>query len=155
MRQSELHAWNGVIFYLAGIIIVFALAPKDVALISLLLLSWADTAASTFGRQFGYLTPKIGANKSLAGSIAAFAMGILAAVLLYVYYLPKYPEVNTESWIMWTPETSNIPLWVLVIICGFVGAVSEAIDIYNIDDNFTIPVLSAVCLYPILYLGKK
>lgn len=152
MRQKEIESYNGVIFYLAGLIFVFSLFPKDIALISLLLLSWADTSASTFGRAFGYLTPKIGPNKSLAGSIAAFATGIISAVILYQYFIPKYSYFNTENDIMWTPETSMLPFPLFTVLCGFIGAFSEVVDINGIDDNFTIPVLSAIGIYAIVRL---
>lgn len=155
MRQKEINSYNGVIFYLVGIIFVFSFFPKDVSLVSLLLLSWADTSASTFGRAYGHLTPKIGSGKSLAGSLAAFATGVISAVILYLHFIPKYSQYNQPGDILWTPETSYIPFPVLVLICGVVGAVSEAIDIYDIDDNLTIPALSALCLYPILYFSQK
>ncbi|VVT57286.1 uncharacterized protein SAPINGB_P005642 [Magnusiomyces paraingens] len=155
MRQKEINSYNGVIFYLIGLIFVFSFFPKDVSLISLLLLSWADTAASTFGRAYGHLTPKIGNGKSLAGSLAAFATGVISAVLLYKYFIPKYNYNNLPGDIFWTPETSFIPFSLLVLICGLIGAISEAIDIYEIDDNLTIPALSAIILYFILYFSQK
>lgn len=155
MRQKEIDSYNGVIFYLAGLIFVFSLFPKDIALISLLLLSWADTSASTFGRAFGYLTPKIGPNKSLAGSIAAFATGIVSAVILYQYFIPKFSYYNSSSDIMWKPENSILSFPLFTLCCGFIGAFSEAIDIQGIDDNLTIPVLSAIGLYTIVRLTSS
>ena len=50
MRESEVKGWNGVIWYLAGTICVLVVFPKDVSTLSIMLLSWCDTAASTFGR---------------------------------------------------------------------------------------------------------
>lgn len=155
MRQQEINSYNGVIFYLAGLIIVFSFFPKDVALISLLLLSWADTSASTFGRAFGHLTPKVGPSKSLAGTLAAFATGIVSALILYQHFIPKYQQFNRPGDIMWTPEMSKLSLPLLTLCCGFVGAFSEAIDIRGIDDNFTIPVLSAIGLYSIIKFTAK
>lgn len=155
MRQKEINSYNGVIFYLAGLIIVFSFFPKDVALISLLLLSWADTSASTFGRAFGHLTPKVGPSKSLAGSMAAFTTGIISAVILYQHFIPKYQQFNSTSDIMWSPETSKLSFPILTLCCGFVGAFSEAIDVRGIDDNFTIPVLSAIGLYSLIYFTSK
>lgn len=158
MRKREEHdAFNGVMWYLLGLIIVFSIFPKDVSLVSVLLLSWADTAASTFGRAYGHLTPKLfgSKRKSLAGSIAAFVTGVVCATLIYQYFLPAYPEVNADSNIMWSPETSDIPFWLLALMSGFVGAISEAIDVYEIDDNITIPILSASFLWPIIKLGMK
>lgn len=155
MREKEVTAYNGVIWYLLGLVIVFSVVPKDVALLSVLLLSWSDTAASTFGRAYGHLTPRFG-NKSLAGSIASFATGVISAIVLYKYFIPVYSHVNQiPGDVMWTPETSNIQFPVLVLIIGLVAAVSEGIDVYDIDDNFTIPVLTGFIMWPVLKLGMK
>lgn len=154
MREKEVNSYNGVIWYLLGLVIVFSLFPKDVSLLSVLLLSWADTAASTFGRAYGHLTPKFG-NKSLAGSLASFATGSICAILLYKYFIPAYSYYNKPGDIMWTEETSSIPFPLLVLLAGLVGAVSEAIDVYGIDDNFTIPVLTGFFMWPVLKLGMK
>lgn len=156
MREREVNqSYNGVIWYLLGLVIVFSLFPKDVSLMSVLLLSWADTAASTVGRAYGHLTPRISSRKSLAGSLASFATGVVSAAILYQYFIPHYAQWNAPGDIMWTPETSNIPLWLLMLLAGLVGAVSEAIDVYDIDDNFTIPVLSAFFMWPVIKLGAK
>ena len=154
MREKEVNTYNGVIWYLLGMVIVFSLFPKDVSLLSVLLLSWSDTAASTFGRAYGHLTPKFG-NKSLAGSLASFATGIISAILLYKYFIPQYNHWNLPGDIMWTPETSNIPFPLLVFLVGLVGSISEAIDVYDIDDNFRIPVLTDFFIWPVLKVGMK
>lgn len=154
MREKEVNTYNGVIWYLLGLVIVFSLFSKDIALLAVLLLSWADTAASTFGRAFGHLTPKFG-RKSLAGSMASFTTGVISAVLLYKYFIPVYNHLNKPGDIMWTSETSNIQFPLLVLLSGLVGAVSEAIDVFEIDDNFTIPVLSACFMWGVLTLGAK
>src|SRR4051794_29038897 len=57
MRESEYSGWNGVIWYLVGTWAVLTIFPKDIAPLSILLLSWCDTAASTFGRLYGRYTP--------------------------------------------------------------------------------------------------
>lgn len=155
MREKEVNEYNGVLWYLLGLGIVLSIFPKDISVLSVLLLSWADTAASTFGRAYGHLTPKFG-NKSLAGSIASFFTGVISAILMYKCFIPVYgAQVNTPGDIMWTPETSNIQFPLLAFLIGLVGAISEAIDVFNIDDNFTIPVISAFFMWPVLYLGMK
>ncbi|GME86327.1 unnamed protein product [Ambrosiozyma monospora] len=155
MRESEVDSWNGVIWYLLGLTIVFATQPKDIAVMSTLLLSWSDTTASAIGRKFGHLTPKIARGKSLAGSLAAFMTGVVAAYIFYGYFVPYYPEVNVNSKFAWTPETSHLNLHTLAILCGFVAAVSEGIDLFNWDDNFTIPVLSSIFLNATFKLAAK
>ncbi|KAG2736696.1 hypothetical protein G9P44_000786 [Scheffersomyces stipitis] len=147
MREKEVNEYNGTLFYLLGLTIVFAIFPKDICLMSVLLLSWADTAASTFGRQFGKYTPKITKDKSLAGSLAAFVTGVFSCYLLYGYFVPVYDAtVNFPGDISWTAESSKLSVHSFALASGFIASVSEFINIFDLDDNFTIPVLSAFFL---------
>ncbi|CCK71377.1 diacylglycerol kinase KNAG_0G03200 [Huiozyma naganishii CBS 8797] len=155
MRKKEIHSYNGVLWYLLGLIFSFSLFSKDVALISLCLLSWSDTAASTFGRKFGHLTPKIAKHKSLAGTIAAFCVGVFTCVGFYGVFEPRYSYLNIAGENLWSQKTSNISLTTLSWLCGFVAALSEGIDVFNWDDNFTIPVLSSIFLHSVITVFKK
>ncbi|KAI5957523.1 DGK1 [Candida theae] len=146
IRENEKNSYNGTLFYLAGVLIVLYLYPKDISVLSILLLSWADTAASTVGRKFGKYTPKLGNRKSLAGSLGSFAVGTFAAYLLYGYFIPGY-DVNKPGDIYWTPQSSRLNFHVYSILVGFIASVSELIDIWGLDDNFTIPVLSGTLIY--------
>ncbi len=156
MREKEVNTYNGVIWYLLGLVIVFSLFPKDISLMAVLLLSWADTSASTFGRLYGHLTPKIARGKSLAGSIAAFITGVIASALLYGYFIPHFNHVNSIGQIMYDKNhvSSYLSLPILLFLSGLVGSVSEGIDLWNMDDNFTIPILSSVFLYSAIKLSQ-
>ncbi|ODV88298.1 hypothetical protein CANARDRAFT_26451, partial [[Candida] arabinofermentans NRRL YB-2248] len=146
MREKEVNTYNGVIWYLLGLTIVFFTSKKDIAVMAVLLLSWSDTAASTFGRLYGHLTPRLSRNKSLAGSIAAFLVGVLSAYLFYGYFVPAYPEVNDIKDYAFNQNTSYLNLHTLAFLSGIVAAGSEAIDLFGWDDNFTIPVFSSIFL---------
>lgn len=150
MREKEVNTYNGVLWYLLGLIFSFTFFSKDIAILTVCLLSWCDTLASSFGRAYGHLTPKISKNKSLAGTSAAFITGIGISLLIYGYFIPSYTDVNKPGEIFWTPESSTLNIWQLSILIGFIGALSEAIPLFNWDDNFTIPVLSAVSLHLLL-----
>lgn len=152
MREKEIQSYNGVLWYILGLAFSFYFMPKDIVLISVLLLSWSDTAASTCGRKWGYLTPKLSRNKSLAGSIAAFVIGVICSYLLYGYFIPKYSYLNAPGSIFWTPESSKINIHILSFLMGFVASFSEGIDLFNWDDNFTIPVLSGLFAYGVISL---
>ncbi|ODV88390.1 hypothetical protein CANCADRAFT_32999 [Tortispora caseinolytica NRRL Y-17796] len=147
MRESEVEQLNGVVWYLVGLIVVFYFYPTDIAVLSVLLLSWADTTASIFGRAYGHLSIRIG-RKSLVGSFAAFVTSTAAAYLWYGVILTRYSNKPGFSAIhgtlAWTPTTSKLPLGYLCVAAGFIGAVSEAIQVYSLDDNLTIPIISAV-----------
>lgn len=152
MRKKEVHTYNGVLWYLLGLIFSFTFFSKDVAVISLCLLSWSDTAASTFGRRYGHLTPKLTKHKSLAGTLAAFITGVITCYMFYGFFVPTYGNTNTKGTIMWTAETSRLTLHELAWLGGLVAALSEGIGIFKWDDNFTIPVLSSVFLHSVIYL---
>lgn len=147
MRDSEVNSYNGILYYLAGLILVFAVLPKDISLMSVLLLSWADTAASTFGRQFGKYTFQISKGKSFAGALASFTTGVLSCYLIYGYYIPAYNHLNAPQDILWTPSTSTLSIHSFALLSGLIASFSEFVNFYDLDDNFTIPVISGYLLY--------
>ncbi|WPG99974.1 CTP-dependent diacylglycerol kinase 1 [Acrodontium crateriforme] len=174
MRESEAHdRFNGVIMYLAGVWATMRYCRKDVAMMSVLLLSWCDTAASTFGRAFGKYTPRIRKGKSLAGSIAAFTFGVGSAALFWGFVEPfctgtHNDGVNSFAFtgsltlpsqaraILGVTEeqgtiTGSLALGTLSIVSGLVASVSEAFDLWGLDDNLTIPIFSGIGLGTILW----
>jgi diacylglycerol kinase (CTP) len=170
MRESEFSGYNGVIFYLLGAWAVLYSFPKDVGVMGTLLLSWCDTAASTFGRLYGRYTPRIRRGKSLAGSLAAFVVGVGTSVFFWGWLAPtKGPFPGDENF-MFTGTLSlpraladavglepakaaisgGLALGVMSLWSGFVAAASEVVDIFGWDDNLTIPVLSGLGIWGFL-----
>ncbi|CAK5263275.1 unnamed protein product [Mycena citricolor] len=66
MRESERHGTNGTIWYMLGVNFALTFYPIDVATVSILILSWADTAASTIGRMYGPRTAPVPTSASLS-----------------------------------------------------------------------------------------
>ncbi len=171
MRESEVDGWNGVIWYLLGAWIAVSAFPKDVAVLAVILLSWCDTAASTFGRLYGRYTPRIRRGKSLAGTAAAFVIGVSSAAFFWGWLAPavapliddpapfmftgrlSLPVVVRKS-LGWGLERGNVTgplaLCVVSLWTGFAGAASEVIDLFGWDDNLTIPVLSGLGVWVFL-----
>ncbi|KIM64642.1 hypothetical protein SCLCIDRAFT_74114, partial [Scleroderma citrinum Foug A] len=177
MRDSEKKKSNGVIWYMLGVNTVLATLPLDIAVVSVLILSWADTAASTFGRLYGSLTPRLPARlpilglplaprKSLAGFIAAAITGAAVAVGFWTYVGPmRLMNDGSEgsSGLSWTWEggagnsVSNAgdanmfggwPGAVIIgVVVGFVTAVAEALDLGSVDDNLSLPVITGGCIW--------
>lgn len=166
MRESEVDGWNGVIWYLLGAWTVLYFFPKDVGVMGVLLLSWCDTAASTFGRLYGRYTPRIRRGKSLAGSAAAATVGALTAGFFWGWMVPRYgfddgfmfrgtltlPALVREGFLGPTTESRGsvegwIALGIVGLWSGFVASASEVVDIFGWDDNLTIPVLSGLGLW--------
>lgn len=154
MRDHEAKLWNGIVFYLAGAGLVLSFAPKDIAVMSIILLSWADTAASTVGRAFGKYTPSVGKGKSLAGCLASALTGLCVCYFFYGYVVPTYPDVNRPDELLWSAETSRLNIHVYALITAIITSFSELVNIGEIDDNFTIPVLCALGLSAVAYAAK-
>ena len=178
MRETEVSGYNGVIWYLVGAYTVLRFFPKDIGVMGVLLLSWCDTAASTFGRLYGRYTYSLRKGKSLAGTLAAWAVGVITAAAFwgwfvpYVGVFPNDPEgaflytgrINlipdpVKRLIGWsvtsdaesgTVMTGSLALGVMSVVSGVVAAGSEFIDLFGWDDNLTIPVLSGIGLWGFL-----
>ncbi|GAA6042973.1 hypothetical protein JCM8097_000032 [Rhodosporidiobolus ruineniae] len=170
MRESERHAVNGTIYYLVGVLICLSFYPRDIAVLSIIQLSLCDTTASIFGRLFGRFTPKLpfagslfGVNKSLAGTIAAVLTGTAASYVFWSRFAARGDEGDV-SWVparmgsAWRGEAmrdpwaqygvgrlpnpqSTLPLGTLAIVNGLTAGLAEAIDVWGLDDNLSLPVL--------------
>ncbi|KAJ6167340.1 hypothetical protein N7497_000183 [Penicillium chrysogenum] len=174
MRETEVAGYNGVIWYLLGAYVALRFFPKDVGVMSVLLLSWCDTAASTFGRLYGRYTPRLRHGKSLAGTVAAWLVGVVTAAAFWGWFVPyigAFPN-DPEDAFMFTGRLNLLPncvrgllgwessdsavitgpfaLSVMSVVSGVVAAGSEFIDMWGWDDNLTIPVLSGVGLWGFL-----
>ncbi|KAL8986717.1 MAG: hypothetical protein Q9177_004014 [Variospora cf. flavescens] len=164
MRECEVDGYNGVIWYLLGAWSVLRFLPKDVGVMSVLLLSWCDTAASMFGRLYGRYTPRIRKGKSLAGSAAAMGVGMLTAGLFWGWAVPRfgYDEgfmfngelalpMGVKEAIGWRSDEGVLGGWaalgIVSLWSGVVASASEVVDIFGWDDNVIIPVLSGIGLW--------
>ncbi|KAF8732356.1 hypothetical protein AX14_004517 [Amanita brunnescens Koide BX004] len=174
MRESEKKKSNGVVWYLLGVNFVLTFYPTDVAVVAILILSWADTMASTLGRMFGPRTPPLprrlpflrlplAPRKSLAGFVAASITGACAAVMFWGWIAPLRHNGADLSW-TWqngVHRTSSLLSWLgmgssvtrgwlglgaIGIVAGLVSGVAEALDLGSLDDNLTLPIISGGCL---------
>ncbi|KAL9622380.1 MAG: hypothetical protein Q9160_003223 [Pyrenula sp. 1 TL-2023] len=165
MRETEVDGYNGVIWYLLGAYLGLRLFPKDVGVMSVLLLSWCDTAASTVGRLYGRYTLRLRKGKSLAGTLAAFFVGAATAAFFWGWLAPRvgsFPSDPPDAYMftgrLGLPEPINKALgWgknegsisgaaalvVMSAVTGLVASLAELVDLWGWDDNLTIPVLSA------------
>ncbi|SCV71869.1 BQ2448_4563 [Microbotryum intermedium] len=167
MREHERESINGTIYYFGGVMFCLTFLPRDIATLSCVMLSLCDTSASVFGRLYGKYTPKLpfsgflfGRMKSLAGTLAAVMTGTLAAY----YFWGTVSVLGDEGDSSWVPArkastwvlprsqnptrlprlpspNSTLSLPALSIVCGLIAGVAEAIDVFGLDDNLTLPVL--------------
>jgi len=127
MRENEVHRLAGTTYLLAGVAVVVAFFPRPIVSLTLLFLAFADPIASYVGIRHG--RDKIWGNKSLQGTIAAYVVCVIAS-LVYVFSL-NHPIDRVI---------------VFSLVAGAVGALAELVPLGKMDDNFTLPVLSALGL---------
>ncbi|CAE6481640.1 unnamed protein product [Rhizoctonia solani] len=152
-RMSTFHLQkqiNGVIWYLVGVIFVLNFYPRDIAVVSILILSWCDTAASTVGRAWGRYTPKlprrllfipIAPRKSLAGLLGAVVTGFLITFTFWGWAVtPEYIVNEPPAW-QWA-QGGWLGLGALSLCSGLAAGITEALDIGGLDDNLTLPIIS-------------
>jgi len=159
MRESEKTKINGVVWYLIGVILVLSLYPRDVAVVSILILSWADTAASIFGRMYGHRTAKLpktlfgvlplAARKSLAGSTAAFIIGLVTAATFWGLCSGGLGgKLGNPVWNWDQRKTGGLGgLAVLSVGVGIITSITEALDLGFLDDNLTLPTIGGAAIW--------
>ncbi len=133
LRDSEKGKISGLSYLMAGTLVIVAVFPKVVGLLSILMLAVADPLASYFGIRFG--KDKLVGDKSLQGTLAAF---VACFVIALVYLL--YMDLMRER------------LFIVCLLAGLIGAFSELVPIFKLDDNLVFPVVSATLLTGLFYV---
>lgn len=133
MRRRELHGMTGTTFLLLGVTVILAIFPHNIVALALLFLALGDPAASLAGLKFGSL--KIVGKKTLEGSLAAY---IVCCGVAFCFY--SWKQLMLEH------------IYIVSLLSGFIGAFSEVLPVFKIDDNFVQPVANAILLYGLFYI---
>lgn len=128
MRERERDSMAGLTWLMIGVTTIVYLFSDDVVTLSLLFLAIGDPVASYVGLRLG--KDKIIGNKTLQGSMAAF---FVCFVISAVYFY--FQNLMTDR------------LLIVSVIAGLVGAITELVPIFKLDDNLTYPVLSSSFLW--------
>lgn len=130
MRESEISKLSGNTFLMIGVTVIAFFFPREVVQISLWFLAFADPLASYFGIKYG--KEKIIGDKSLQGSLAAL---IVCTIITWISLLTFQPDLPVGRLVL------------VSLLGGAVGALAELLPISKLDDNLTLPVLSASALW--------
>ncbi len=134
MRTSEVDRFSGMPFYIASSVLAIAIFPREIAALSILYLAIGDPLASLAGILWGERGGRLPNGKSLVGTLA----GVVACMSVSFFFL----------------RTQGFPdhhLLVLTLIGGLAGGVAELLPL-EVDDNFSIPVVSGFTLWFALIL---
>ena len=135
LRKSERSNFSGLPFYALGVALSIYFYQKEIALLSIYFLVFADPASSFIGIQYG--KDKILPHKSLQGTITCFLVCFVITLLT-----------------LFESEHETSTLIAFALLAGVFGAISELFSAFNIDDNITIPVVSGAGLSLLNYFFK-
>lgn len=133
MRATEQNRLAGISSLFLGCLVIMLFLPRPVVILALLFLGLADPIASYVGIRFG--KDRLAKGKSLQGTGAAFVV-CLGISTLYYYF----NEIMLDR------------LFIVSLLSGSIGALSELIPFWILDDNFTLPVLSGFSLWGLFWL---
>lgn len=129
MREDEkTNKIVGSFYYLLGLLVTFVLFDKKVSNLAILILGFGDPVASFCGLTFPG-SVRIFKDKSIAGFLGCF-LACFTVSFAYLYF--AYQIVNIEQ----------------ALIISLIGAFADLLSsLMNIDDNFSIPVISATGIF--------
>lgn len=125
MRKSEKDGFSGLPFYALGVALSILFYQKEIALLVIMFLVFADPMASIMGIAFG--NKKFLPNKTMVGTFSCWAT---CTAIVFINFS------RTHDF--------NANFIVFAISAGLIGAISEILSAFNVDDNVTIPVVSGL-----------
>ncbi|MBL7715204.1 MAG: hypothetical protein JNL01_07015 [Bdellovibrionales bacterium] len=129
MRRCEQDRLTGAPYYLAASILAIGIFPRPIAVLSILYLACGDPIASLFGVLYGDKGPRFTNGKSWIGTGA----GMLTCMMVTWFYGQN---------LGWSVPT----LIAMTIIGGIAGGSAELLPL-DVDDNFSIPIVSGFALW--------
>lgn len=143
LRKHEINTAPAALYFLLGIMVCVWIFPRQIAMLAIINVTFGDPAAAIIG--ISIKAPRLTEGKTISGTGGA---GLLCAIAGTVAcYL-----INDLSTVK-----SQLPAWEFAPIAFIVGGMADLLPSnrdYYLDDNFTIPVYSALMYYPILTAFK-
>ena len=120
-RVKEKKRFSSISVYIVAYFITIVIFPKEIAIVAATFLIFGDTSSKFFGLAFG--KHKI-LNKTVEGTLAYFGVVLISGYLLY--------------------EFLDISLWV-IILGGISAPITELLTL-DMNDNFTVPIISGAVM---------
>ncbi|MDP8242119.1 MAG: phosphatidate cytidylyltransferase, partial [Candidatus Celaenobacter antarcticus] len=135
LRDSEVSRHTGGTYLLTSSVVVIAVFSKEIAYLAISYLVVGDTFAAFVGLSMGR-RKFVRSKKSLEGFIGAFVSCSVWGLLSYFLFLKRVFSYDCAH-----PELAVI----LIILGALVASVVESVDLH-INDNISIPILSALAM---------
>lgn len=129
MRKNEVNRMSGTPFYIGSVLLSVMIFPKPIAVLSILFLAIGDPISSIFGISWGHKGIRFSNGKSLVGTAAG--MGICCIITFFYLVFINVPPLQSVC---------------IALAGGLAGGGAEMIPL-DIDDNFSIPLVSGLALW--------
>jgi diacylglycerol kinase (CTP) len=130
MRSCEINRLSGVPYYLSAAILSIGIFPQPIAVLSLMYLAFGDPIASLFGILYGDRSYRMASGKSLVGTSAA----VLTCLVVSYVFMSSNLNLSQGS------------LLAMTLLGGLAGGLAELLPL-EVDDNFSIPIVSGFILW--------
>lgn len=152
LRPRELISIPSAFYFMLGVALLVLIFSKTVALLGILYLSLGDPMASLTGIIY---TNRVHGGKSSGGKTFAGSFGAaVTCALVTMVFLWFSCNPPADSYIRSTgnalPDMELSKMIIISLYGGFVGALAEATQIGNLDDNLTLPLISGILLTPVV-----
>ena len=131
IEEQNFQKLCGATYFMMAVVMVIAIFPKDIAILSMLILIYSDTAAALVGK-FGKIKIK-SLNKTLEGFIAYIIIGIIIIVGYYKFFATG--NINFENYLI---------AFVALFISGLCELFAKKLFF---DDNLLVTLSYAVTSY--------
>lgn len=121
-KKKERKSFSSITLFFIAMFIVILIFSKSIAIISIMYLIFGDVFAKFFGLEFGKIRLW---HKTLEGSTAHLVACLLVGYVMFPFL--------------------DLPVW-QIIIAAFIATLAEVFP-SNINDNFIVPIATAVSLY--------
>lgn len=136
LKGKELDKMHGSVPYILALCIVVGFFPREIAILSILFLTFGDPAAALVGGKYG--TIRFYNGKSLQGTLGGMGGALIAGLVFLL--LISAAHVNSD-FVLWDTHGIRLENWVTLIIGSIVALLIEFVSHEGfLDDNLTIPV---------------
>ena len=134
MRAEEQLKESAMMPYAMAILLSIITFPKEIALVAIYTLAFADPLSAIIGIKFG--KRKISETRSVEGSLAFFFSTFFVCLMVLSGY---YPD-------------NGLSVLVVSVVLGILGTLFDLIPL-KIDDNLTIPLFIGSTLWPLMLMA--
>lgn len=136
LKGKEMDKMHGSVPYILALCLVVGFFPRDIAILSILFLTFGDPAAALVGGKYG--TIRFYNGKSLQGTLGGIGGAFLAG---FAFLLLISAAGVTSEYVLWDNHGIRLENWITLFIGAIAALLIEFVSHEGLlDDNLTIPV---------------